>query len=228
MRIAPAFVCVVAALAVLLGLLPGYAEYGIGLVRGNSVAGDEQLRKTVETQAGVILALELIPLSASKQPEFITLCEEDDCSDKPLPRSHQAEFVTLCENDDCEDRTSLPRLPLGTQVKVCFKVNTNGYVTLWSIDAKREVDRLYPNKLSHPQTPRAAQATADTSICVGEDERFRLRISPPVGRSQIYLHWTRTEAAALGSGDHPSIGKDLDASPYHAAAVVEFEIVDEN
>src|SRR5262249_8861887 len=151
--------------------------------------GDEQLQKTVETPAGVILGLELIPLSAPKRPEFMTLCEEEDCSDKPLPRSQQAEFVTLCENDDCEDRTSPARLPLGTQVKVCFKVNTDGYVTLWSIDAKREVDRLYPNRLSHPQNARAARVTAHASICVGEDERFRLRISPPLGRSQIYLHW---------------------------------------
>jgi len=200
------------------------------VVWASPVAAQERRAKGIEvsgtaTQPGVDVVLEVSALGTSRSVDFITLCEQSDCSDRPLPRSGQRAFLTLCATDTCEDLAPSRRFPVGTSVKVCFEVSAAGYVTLWSIDAHGAPDLIYPNALSHPAKPRAARVAADTRTCVGEDARFRLVVSPPAGTSRLYLHWTPTEEEALGVSDYPVIGNDVGIAPAYASSLVEYEVL---
>jgi len=147
---------------------------------------------------------------------------------KARARSGDSGFKTVCEGA-C-DKSGAAQLPIGTDVAVCFKVTADGYVTLWSVDSKGGFALIYPNKFSHPAKTRAAQVKANSSVCIGETETFRLSIRPPNGPSKVYLNWTRTEDEAFGPDDYPVIGgKDARAShPPYAEATLQYNIVSGN
>jgi archaellin len=138
-------------------------------------------------------------------------------------KSADQKFASVCD-PNCS-RADSAKLPLNTEVSVCFKATAEGFVTVWSIDSKGGFDLIYPNKLSHPAAARAAAVTANSTTCIGEDEKFKLKISPPSGASRVYLHWTKTEDEQFGMDDYPVIGRDLRASPPYAATNVQYDIV---
>ena len=131
----------------------------------------------------------------------------------------------VCEDCGTKSLTLPPTaLAYGTDVAVCFTSNADGYVTLWSIDSKGTFALIYPNRFSHPAKTRAAQVTAGTKTCVGDDTKFRLTTSPPEGRSQLYIHWTKTMDDALSMDTYPVIGKSEEPSPNYTAARLQYEI----
>ena len=147
---------------------------------------------------------------------------------KAKKRSIDQDFKTIC-TQTCDNAVAATKLSLETDVEICFKVTSEGYVTLWSIDSKGDFALIYPNKLSHPTKTRAALVKANTRTCVGDSEKYRLQIAEPRGISKVYLHWTRTEDDALGPEDYPVIGKDVRAgAPPYAAATLQYEIVGKN
>jgi len=147
---------------------------------------------------------------------------------KARARSGDAGFKSVCEGT-C-DKSGPTQLPIGTDVAVCFKVTADGYVTLWSVDSKGGFALIYPNKFSHPNKARAAQVKANSSICIGETETFKLSVRPPNGPSKVYLNWTRTEDEAFGPEDYPVIGgKDVRANhPSYAEATLQYSVVNGN
>jgi Domain of unknown function (DUF4384) len=98
---------------------------------------------------------------------------------------------------------------------------------VWSIDSRGGFDLIYPNKYSHPTKTRAAAVKANTTTCIGEDNKFRLTIARPAGASKVYLHWTRTEDEQLGMEDYPVIGRDSRSAPY-ASTILQYEITGQN
>jgi len=133
------------------------------------------------------------------------------------------DFQPICCDTE-RQAAAPPRVAIGNQVAVCFQTSQDGYVTLWSIDAKGGFDLIYPNPFSHPGKTRAAAVKANTRVCIGEDEKFQLMISTPIGKSQVYLHWTRTEDEQLGTEDYPVVGRDVRPDPSYASGKMEYEI----
>ena len=82
---------------------------------------------------------------------------------KARDRSTEREFRTVCSGG-C-DRAAPPMLTLGKEVVVCFQPNADGYVTVWSIDAKGQHDLIFPNKYSHPGKTRAVAVKANARTC---------------------------------------------------------------
>ena len=159
-----------------------------------------------QRQAGVDVSLELRARDRSLGQDFRSVCNRS-CSRGALAPSF--------------------KLALGNEVAVCFKANQDGFVTVWSIDSRGAQDLIYPNSYSHPGNVRGAQVRADVRTCIGEkDDKFRLTITEPVGKSRVYLYWTRTLDEQIGMDDYPVIGRDARAAaPPYAATNLEYEIV---
>ncbi|MCK1389029.1 DUF4384 domain-containing protein [Bradyrhizobium sp. 21] len=165
----------------------------------------------------------IIVNDAEKQPGVDAVLEL-----KAKTRSIDQEFKAIC-TQTCGTAGAAAKLALETNVEICFKVTSEGYVTLWSIDSKGGFTLIYPNRLSHPTKARAALVKANTRTCVGDSEKYQLQIAEPKGTSKVYLHWTRTEDDALGPEDYPVIGKDIRAgAPPYAAATLQYEITGKN
>jgi hypothetical protein len=104
-------------------------------------------------------------------------------------------------------RDGATELRVGDRVEVCFASTTEGYVTVWSIDANASRAVIYPNRFSAGgDKVRAVKVEATKRNCIGTSPEFRLQVGAPAGEARIYLHWTRTEAEALGMDDYPVIG----------------------
>ncbi|UYO54592.1 DUF4384 domain-containing protein [Rhodopseudomonas palustris] len=128
-------------------------------------------------------------------------------------------FKSVCDGDCDRD---LGKLPIGSQVAVCFKATADGYATVWNMDRNGGFDLIYPNKYSHKGNARGAAVKADTTTCIGEDNNFKLLVGPPAGLSQVYLHWTRTEAEQINPADYPVIGRDARSSPSYASTTLRY------
>jgi len=132
-------------------------------------------------------------------------------------------------------RSTAPMAPaelqVGTLAEVCFRANATGYVTLWSDDpATNRAVLIYPNAFSHPEgASGGVGVAADTKVCVGGDEQFRLRVAGVPGkREAVYLHWTPVSATQLGPADFPAIGRDPASQPTaaYASTSIEYILVD--
>lgn len=96
--------------------------------------------------------------------------------------------------------------PIGSNIKVCFKANEEGFITLWSVDSSGARTVIYPNKYAF-SGERAAPVQKNERICLGDSKEFLFKIAEPLGRSQIYAHWTRTKEETLSQEMYPAIGK---------------------
>jgi hypothetical protein len=103
---------------------------------------------------------------------------------------------------------AVPELPVGSHVKICVTATATGYITLWSIDSRDEHVRIYPNDRAY-QGRRGAPIQKDEPTCVGEGTDFQLQVEEPLGRSQVYAHWTPTEETQLAATTYPDLGHSL-------------------
>lgn len=127
--------------------------------------------------------------------------------------------------------TLVPELRTGTEVEVCFRTTTNGYVSLWSDTADGTPARIYPNSFSHAgANARGEYIAAHQPVCVGNDARFRLVVGGrPNTVSQVYLHWTTQEHLQLGDDAFPVIGRgttQAEQDADHASTTISYKIVE--
>lgn len=98
------------------------------------------------------------------------------------------------------------KLGVGAKVRLCFKATETGYVSLWSLDASGNVSRILPNKYTASRDRGSDGIKVDAAIrhCIAESglvaegsagqatERWWLEVGRPLGRADLYLHWTPT------------------------------------
>lgn len=98
------------------------------------------------------------------------------------------------------------QLGIGSKVRLCFKATETGFVSLWSLDATGNVSRILPNKFTASRDRGADGIRVDAGVrhCIAESglvaegadgaatERWWLQVSKPLGRADLYLHWTPT------------------------------------
>lgn len=126
---------------------------------------------------------------------------------------------------------TLPALRVGETVEVCFRSTEPGYVTLWSRTAGNPPVRVYPNAFSHAGVAALAEAVpAGERICVGSDDRFRLRVVAPSGvTSTLYLHWTPQQAEQLSADAFPVIGRGSslpESRAGYASTTLEYRVIE--
>lgn len=125
----------------------------------------------------------------------------------------------------------IPSFGLKDYIEVCFTATADGYVTVWNDDLVNVPDKIFPNPYSGHAT-RAQPVTAGEEVCVGNDERFRLKIAEPLGTARINVIWTKnvedqpaedeyamtrssgrkTAAAARSLNDKTYVSRSLDYS----------------
>lgn len=125
----------------------------------------------------------------------------------------------------------LPALRIGDPVEICFRSTRSGYVTLWSRTAGDPPVRIYPNPYSHAGADAPSEhVPPGERLCVGSDDRFRLRVVGPAGAvSSLYLHWTSQEAEQLVADDFPVIGRGAgvpEQQARYASTTLEFRVIE--
>ena len=105
----------------------------------------------------------------------------------------------------------VPRLPAGSPVDLCFESSTDGYVSLWSHDADGGTPvRILPNEYADATNDeRGVAVQAGTRRCFSdllEGQGVSLRVQPPYGVAEVYLHFSGTREEQIAPGDFPSIG----------------------
>ncbi len=139
---------------------------------------------------------------------------------------------TLAKATSRSAQPEVPNLRVGDFVEVCFRATASGQVTLWSRSAKEGVPVvIYPNAYSHAgKNARSEEIKANEQYCVGNDERFRLRVTGDPGtESSVYLHWTPDQSDQLGQEDFPvirNIRSSEDEEASHASATIVYRLVD--
>jgi len=118
-------------------------------------------------------------------------------------------------------------LPVGKLVVACVYASQSGTLTLWSqIDDQRPV-KIFPNEFT-TAVKGAGQIAADSEVCVGNTQEFRLRVSGSDGQlDKIYAHWAPQAGGQLEPGDFPAIGRSARASKSaatYASSTVQFRV----
>jgi len=92
-------------------------------------------------------------------------------------------------------------LRIGAPFQICFASTRSGYASVWYIDARGTVQRLYPNRF----TGAVARLGAGRENCIGGgSDRFRLIQAGPSGVNDIVLLWTQEAAQQPGEGQFRS------------------------
>ena len=110
---------------------------------------------------------------------------------------------------ECAD--GVPQLRVGSKVDLCFESSTDGYVSLWSHDAENNAPgRFLPNDYIDAADDELGIAVhAGMRRCFSELSEglgISLRVQPPHGEAEIYLHYSAARHGQIGPGDFPSIG----------------------
>ena len=106
---------------------------------------------------------------------------------------------------------ALPLLPVGDEVDLCFASSWAGLVSLWSHDAAQgQPVQILPHAyvegaddaLGYPVA--AGERVCFAELAAGQD--VVLRVQPPLGEAEVYLHYAETADGQFGPEDFPSIG----------------------
>ena len=91
----------------------------------------------------------------------------------------------------------------GDKARVCFNVNRNGYVSMWSLDAKKNLSRILPNKFM-PGAGNGVKVSGGNEYCATGDgmtknneqmeanNRWWFEVVKPLGKAEVFLYWTGT------------------------------------
>ena len=104
-----------------------------------------------------------------------------------------------------------PQLRVGTAVDVCFESSRDGYVSLWSHDADNNPPvRILPNEYVDAEDDELGIAVqARVSRCFSElaaGRNVSLKVQPPLGQAELYLHYAQSHDGQIAPEDFPSIG----------------------
>lgn len=110
-----------------------------------------------------------------------------------------------------ESNENAPRLPVGELLEVCFTATEAGWVTVWDYDADGKETRIYPNAFAPAKLGNTGiQVAANERACIGrKGDPFQLRLRPPLGPSNIYLHWTKDDKDQLSADMFRSVGRSI-------------------
>ena len=87
---------------------------------------------------------------------------------------------------------------------MCFDVNRNGYVSMWLLDAEKNLSRIVPNEFM-PGAGNGVKVSGGNEYCVtgsgmtennkqmgASQEEWLFRVREPYGRAEVFLYWTGT------------------------------------
>ena len=157
--------------------------------------------------AGAALVAALPPPAAAERCRAIGVVAGEQLADHELT-------LTLVHNGAevaAGGGGALPALPVGDEVDLCFASSRAGLVTLWSHDAAQgQPVQILP----HAYVEGAADAlgypvAAGERVCfaaLAAPQDVVLRVQPPLGEAEVYLHYAETADGQFGPEDFPSIG----------------------
>ena len=160
-----------------------------------------------------ILALGLLALA---QPAQAERCRQIIVSADEELAGNTLSLVLLHEGRNLHDGRNVvadaaPRLRAGSHVDLCFESSTDGYVSLWSHDAGGGAPvRILPNEYIDAADDELGIAVqAGSRQCFSdrlEGHNVSLRVQPPYGGAEVYLHYSGARDGQIAPGDFPSIG----------------------
>ena len=127
---------------------------------------------------------------------------------------HQGRDLTAVE-------AGAPQVRVGAAVDVCFQSSRNGYVSLWSHDADNNPPvRILPNEYidaGDDELGVAVQAGVSkcfSDLAAGTGRKVSLKVQPPLGHAELYLHYAQGRSGQIAPDDFPSIGnKSVNLQP---------------
>ena len=165
-----------------------------------------------------ILALGLLALAPPVQAERcrqITVSADEKLAGNTL----SLVLVHKDRNFVADSADDAPRLSAGSPVDLCFESSADGYVSLWSHDAAGGTPvRILPNEYINAADDepgiavRAGNRQCFSDLMEGRD--VSLRVQPPYGGAEVYLHYSASRDGQIAPGDFPSIGnKSFEPGP---------------
>lgn len=162
---------------------------------------------------GVTMGLAALPLAAAERCRAIDVEAGEKIADHEL-------VLTLVHNgvEVATGGAAPPALAVGDEVDLCFQSSRAGLVSLWSHDSPTAPPvRILPHEY--------LDATADTlgvpveagvrrcfsELAAGQD--VVLRVRPPLGEAEVYLHYAEDADGQFGPEDFPSIGNRAATPP---------------
>ena len=156
----------------------------------------------------VCVGVALVPREANAERcRAISVVQDQDLAGHALS-------LTLVRQDDrdVEAGEDIPSvLPVGTAVDLCFESSIEGFVSLWSHDADNNAPvRILPNEYLEAEDDEPGIAVAaGVPTCFSElavNQGISLRVGPPYGHAEIYLHFAESREGQIAPGDFPTIG----------------------
>lgn len=126
----------------------------------------------------------------------------------------EIDFKLIIENQSVSSFDSIsnaPKLSDGSNIDLCFQSNQSGLISLWSYSADGSApSRLLPHEftkigLYEPGLKVEPGKQYCLSELLLEDKKIAIKVRPPFGRSQAYLHFAMDEAEQFGPEDFPVI-----------------------
>ena len=103
------------------------------------------------------------------------------------------------------------KLLVGDSVDVCFESSKDGFVSLWSHGANNATPvRILPNEYIDADDDKLGIAVqAGIEKCFSElasDRNISLQVQEPLGKAELYLHYSEDREGQIAPGDFPSVG----------------------
>ncbi len=127
-----------------------------------------------------------------------------------------------------------PALTDGSIIAVCVVSKQAGYVSIWSrtLDGALPV-RVYPNDLTPAdRATKGGRVEPGEELCIGDGGKgYGFRVSPPLGGSEVYLHWSPDIAGQFDPTEIPVIPDpgsppgSRSANPGYSATVLSYRVV---
>ena len=92
----------------------------------------------------------------------------------------------------------------GDLAKVCFKVNRDGYVSMWSLDANKNISRILPNEYMPGEGGAGVRVRRGNDYCIAgkgmtennermkDSSSFYFEVTPPTGKAEVFVYWSGT------------------------------------
>ena len=156
--------------------------------------------------AGVAL-MAALPLAAAERCRAIGVEAGEQLADHELTLTLVHNGAEVATGGD----GALPVLPVGDEVDLCFASSQAGLVSLWSHDAAqgRPVQILPHAYVEGADDAPGYPVAAGERVCFAElaaGQDVVLRVQPPLGEAEVYLHYTEGADGQFGPEDFPSVG----------------------
>lgn len=127
-----------------------------------------------------------------------------------------------------------PALTDGSIIAVCVMSKQAGFVSIWSrtLDGALPV-RVFPNDLTpEDRATKGGRIEQGQELCIGDGGKgYGFRVTPPLGGSEVYLHWSPDIAGQFDPDEIPvipdpgSVPGSRSAHPPYSATVLSYRVV---